>query len=100
MFSLLPEWRAAHPPPAATLAQVADHVEHVRAVAGIDHVGIGGDFDGTPDVPVGLHDVAQYPALFVELLRGGWSESDLRALAGGNILRVLREAESFAAGTT
>jgi membrane dipeptidase len=100
VFSLLPGWRASHPPPAATLAQVADHVEHVRAVAGIDHVGIGGDFDGTPEVPVGLHDVAQYPALFVELRRRGWSESGLRALAGGNILRVLREAESFALGTS
>jgi membrane dipeptidase len=100
MFSLLPEWRAAHPPPAATLAQVADHVEHVRAVAGIDHVGIGSDFDGIPEVPAGLHDVSQYPALFVELRRRGWSEADCKALAGGNILRVLREAESFALGTT
>jgi len=63
-------------------------------------VGIGGDFDGTPELPVGLHDVAEYPALFVEMRRRGWSEADLRALAGGNILRVLREAESFALGTT
>jgi membrane dipeptidase len=99
MFSLLPEWRAAHPQPAATLAQVADHVEHVRAVAGIDHVGIGSDFDGTPEIPAGLHDVSRYPALFVELRRRGWSEADCKALAGGNILRVLREAESFALGT-
>jgi membrane dipeptidase len=98
IFSLLSGWRAAHPPPAATLAQVADHVEHVRQVAGIDHVGIGGDFDGTPEVPVGLHDVSCYPALFVELRRRGWSEADCKALAGGNILRVLRQAESFAAG--
>ena len=83
--------------PTATLAQVADHVEHVRAVAGIGHVGIGGDFDGTAEVPVGLHDVSCYPALFSELQRRGWSEPDLKALAGGNILRVLRDAESFAA---
>ena len=94
---VLPEWERAHPAPAATLAQVADHAEHVRAVAGIDHVGIGGDFDGTAEVPVGLHDVSRYPALFIELQRRGWSEPDLKALAGGNILRVLRDAESFAA---
>ena len=100
VYSIRSEWEAAHPSPAATLAQVADHVEHVRQVAGINHVGIGGDFDGTPELPVGLHDVAQYPALFVEMRRRGWSEADLRALAGDNILRVLREAESFALGTT
>jgi membrane dipeptidase len=99
VYSVRPEWEASHPLPAATLAQVADHVEHVRAVAGIDHVGIGGDFDGTTELPAGLHDVSRYPALFAELQRRGWSEPDLAALAGGNILRVLREAESFAAGT-
>lgn len=99
VYSVRPEWKASHPLPAATLAQVADHVEHVRAVAGVDHVGIGGDFDGTTELPAGLHDVSRYPALFAELQRRGWSEPDLAALAGGNILRVLREAESFAAGT-
>lgn len=97
VFGMLPEREKAHPMPTATLAQVADHVEHVRAVAGIGHVGIGGDFDGTAEVPVGLHDVSCYPALFSELQRRGWSEPDLKALAGGNILRVLRDAESFAA---
>jgi membrane dipeptidase len=66
-------------------------------VAGVEHVGLGGDFDGTADLPVGLHDVSRYPALFTELLRRDWSETDCRALAGGNILRVLRAAESFAA---
>lgn len=99
VYSVRPEWKASHPLPAATLAQVADHVEHVRAVAGVDHVGVGGDFDGTTELPAGLHDVSRYPALFAELQRRGWSEPDLAALAGGNILRVLREAESFAAGT-
>jgi membrane dipeptidase len=98
LFSIKDEWEASHPLPAATLAQVADHVEHVRSVAGIEHVGIGGDFDGTPDLPIGLHDVSRYPALFAELQRRGWSEPDLAALAGGNILRALREAESFAGG--
>ncbi len=95
VFRLLPQWQAAHPMPAATLAQVADHVEHVRSVAGIGHVGLGGDFDGTPRVPDGLHDVSRYPALFAELVRRRWSETDCQALAGGNILRVMRAAESF-----
>lgn len=97
LFRLKPEWERAHPLPRATLAQVADHVEHVRAVAGVGHVGLGGDFDGTPDVTAGLADVSAYPALFAELLGRGWTEDDCAALAGGNVLRVLREAESFAA---
>jgi membrane dipeptidase len=96
LSSLRTEWEATHPLPQATLAQAADHVEHVRQVAGVAHVGIGGDFDGTPDVTVGLEDVSAYPALFAELLARGWSEPDCAALAGGNLLRVLREAESFA----
>jgi len=95
-FSFKSEWEASHPQPAATVGQVADHVEHVRSVAGIGHVGIGGDFDGTPDLPEGLHDVSRYPALFRELLRRGWSEADCKALAGGNTLRVLRAAEDAA----
>ena len=95
--SVEPEWKAAHPVPRATLSQVADHIEHVRSVAGIEHVGIGGDFDGTSEVTAGLEDVSKYPALFSELLRRGWSESDLKALAGANVLRVLRAAESYAA---
>jgi len=97
VLSFVPEWRAEHPVPVATLAQVADHIEHVRAVAGIDHVGIGGDFDGTPDTPVGLEDVSRYPALFAELSSRGWTKADCAALAGANVLRVLRAAESHAA---
>ena len=97
LFSLKPEWELAHPVPQAALAQVADHVEHVRKVAGVEHVGLGGDFDGTPDVTAGLQDVSAYPALFAELLARGWTEADCAALAGGNLLRALREAESFAA---
>ena len=89
---------AANPEPTATLADVADHVEHVRAVAGIDHVGLGGDFDGTSRLPAGLSDVSSYPALFAELLDRGWSEADCAKLASGNILRVLRAAEDVAAG--
>jgi membrane dipeptidase len=90
------EWLPGHPRPAATLAQVARHIEHVREVAGIDHVGIGGDFDGTDQVPEGLTDVSCYPALFADLLGRGWSEEDCRLLAGGNILRAMREAEEAA----
>ncbi len=88
------EHARAHPPPVATLAQVADHIEHVREVAGVDHVGIGGDFDGTDSLPDGLADVACYPALFAELLDRRWGEKDCARLAGGNILRVMREAEA------
>jgi membrane dipeptidase len=90
------EYARENPAPRATLAQVADHVEHVRAVAGADHVGLGGDFDGTEDVPDGLADVSCYPALVAELLGRGWSEEDCARLAGGNVLRVMREAESAA----
>jgi membrane dipeptidase len=95
LFSIKPEWEREHPLPQATLAQVADHIDHVRQVAGVEHVGLGGDFDGTEDVTVGLEDVSAYPALFAELLRRGWTEPDCAALAGGNVLRVLRAAETF-----
>ena len=90
------EYARRNPAPRATLAQVADHVEHVREVAGVEHVGLGGDFDGTEDLPDGLGDVSCYPALVAELLERGWSEQDCAALAGGNVLRVMREAESAA----
>jgi len=91
-YEQLEDWRAAHPMPAATVAEVADHVEHVRAVAGIDHVGLGGDFDGTSHLPEGLSDVSGYPSLFAELIDRGWSAADCGKLASGNILRVLRDA--------
>ena len=90
------QWRTANPAPRSTLAQVADHIEHVRRVAGIDHVGIGGDFDGITEVVEGLEDVSTYPALFAELSRRGWSEDDLGRLAGGNMLRVMRAVERAA----
>jgi membrane dipeptidase len=90
-------WEAAHPAPSATLAQVADHIEHVRQVAGVDHVGIGSDFDGIDYVPVGLEDVSKFPDLFAELIRRGWSDADLKKLAGQNLLRALRQAERTAA---
>ncbi|MFN3370584.1 MAG: dipeptidase [Sphingomonadaceae bacterium] len=90
-------WEAQNPRPGSTLAQVADHIEHVARVAGHDHVGIGGDYDGVPDLPQGLETVATYPALFAELARRGWSDEDLRKLAGLNFLRVLRANEGVAA---
>jgi membrane dipeptidase len=88
----LSDWAEVHPMPSATVSDVADHVEQVRAVAGIDHVGIGGDFDGTGQLPLGLSDVSGYPALFAELAGRGWSEGDFGKLASGNILRVLADS--------
>ncbi|HEY3905536.1 MAG TPA: dipeptidase [Streptosporangiaceae bacterium] len=95
----LADWVEEHPMPAATLRDVADHVDHVRAAAGLDHVGIGGDFDGCTEFPVGLTDVSCYPALFAELLDRGWSTADCGKLASGNILRVLRDATDVAVQT-
>ncbi|TAM53110.1 MAG: membrane dipeptidase [Acidobacteria bacterium] len=95
--SELHAFAAQHPTPDATLAQVADHIEHIRDVAGVDHVGIGSDFDGIGRTPVGLEDVSKYPALLAELLRRGWTDADVAKVAGGNILRVMREAELVAA---
>jgi membrane dipeptidase len=94
--ALASQWQAEHPVPRATLAQVADHVDHVREVAGVEHVGIGGDFDGVDKLPEGLDDVSTYPALFAELRLRGWSDGELQALAGWNVLRVLRDAEQIA----
>jgi membrane dipeptidase len=82
--------------PKATLAQVADHVEHLRQVAGVDHVGIGSDFDGISSVPVGLEDVSKFPDLLAELLRRGWTDADVKKVAGLNVLRVLRDADRVA----
>ncbi len=90
-------WDAAHPAPRATLRDVANVIDHVKQVAGADHVGIGSDFDGVDDdLPVGLEDESTYPALFAELIRRGWSDADLRKLAGENVLRALSRAEQVA----
>lgn len=93
----LKDWEAAHPRPAVTVATVADNVEHIAKVAGYDHVGIGGDLDGIPYTPEGLTGVQDYPNLFAELIRRGWSDANLAKLAGGNILRAMRRAEAVAA---
>jgi membrane dipeptidase len=92
----LAAWMAANPRPAATVAQVADHVEHAREVAGVDHIGLGGDFDGTDALPAGLEDVSGYPRLLQELADRGWSEPELEKLTGANMLRVLRDTERAA----
>ncbi|HYN10180.1 MAG TPA: membrane dipeptidase [Vicinamibacterales bacterium] len=93
----LEDWRRTNPAPRASVIQVADHVDHVRKVAGIDHVGLGSDFDGITSVPVGLEDVSTFPLLLAELLRRGYSDADVRKIASRNILRVMRAAEATAA---
>jgi len=91
------KWRKEHPQPQATIAQVADHIDHIRKIAGVESVGIGSDFDGIEVTPVGLDGVDKYPALFEELARRGWTDDELAGLAGRNLLRVMREAEQAAA---
>lgn len=83
--------------PRATLSQVADHIDHIRKVAGIDHIGLGGDFDGITDVVQGLEDVSKYPDLTAELLKRGYSDADVKKIIGQNVLRVWRQAEQVAA---
>jgi membrane dipeptidase len=91
------EWRQSNPEPRATLAEVANHIDHIRKVAGIDRIGIGSDFDGITAVPMGLEDVSKYPALTAELLKRGYSDNDVKKILGLNVLRVMRRAEEIAA---
>jgi len=93
----LAEWERAHPRPTVGIGDVADHIEHVRKIAGVDHVGLGSDFDGIPDGPAGLDSVDKYPALLAELAHRGWSDADLARVAGGNLLRALAKAEEVSA---
>jgi membrane dipeptidase len=90
-------WRATHVRPKATITDVANQIDHVRQIAGVDHVGIGSDLDGITETVVGLEDVSKFPALFAELARRGWTDADLAKLANGNVLRVLAEAERVSA---
>jgi membrane dipeptidase len=90
------ELKARMPEIKVTIGEVADHVEHVRKLAGVEHVGLGGDYDGNDAWPEGLEDVSGYPRLFAELVRRGWSDEDLARLANGNVLRVMRQAEAVA----
>jgi membrane dipeptidase len=94
---LVDEWRAAHPIPSVSFTRVVDHIEHIARVAGVDHIGLGSDFDGIPAVPVGLEDVSRFSIITEELLRRGWSERDIDKVLGANALRVLRECEEVAA---
>lgn len=89
-------WREINPAPACTLSDLADHIDHVRDVVGVDHIGIGSDYDGIGSLPVGMEDVSKYPDLIVELLRRGYSDDDIRKILGRNLLRVLREVETTA----
>jgi membrane dipeptidase len=82
--------------PKTSIAMVANHIEHIRKVAGVKHIGLGGDYDGNTDWPVGLEDVSGYPQLFAELIRRGWSDEELKLLAGENVLRALGQAEDVA----
>ena len=91
------EWMTANPVPVATVSQMADHVDHIRKIAGIDHIGIGGDYDGMPIGPEGMEDVSGYPKLFAELARRGYSRADLMKISSGNMMRVMRAAERYAA---
>ncbi len=93
----LAKWDAENRTPVSTISDMADHIDHIRDVAGIDHIGIGGDYDGMPNGPVGMEDVTGYPALFVELAKRGYSQEDLEKIASRNMLRVLRGAEAYAA---
>ncbi len=93
----LKDWEAANPMPKATVADIADHVDHVKRIAGIDHIGIGGDLDGITTYPTGLAGPADYPNLFAELVRRGYTSAELTKIASGNILRVMRQAEAAAA---
>jgi membrane dipeptidase len=91
------KWRAEHPAPRATLDQVADHIDHIRKIAGIDHIGLGGDFDGITSVVQGLEDVSKYPDLTAKLLERGYRDEDVKKVLGLNVLRVWRQAEQVAA---
>lgn len=93
----LKTWDAAHPAPTTGVAKVADHIEHLRTAIGIDHIGLGGDYDGMDAAPVGMEDVSGYPALFAELARRGYAQADLEKIASGNMLRVLKAVEAYAA---
>src|SRR5690606_38571841 len=90
-------WLSSNPPPRTTVEHVANHIDHLRKVAGIDHIGIGSDYDGMPPGPEGLEHVGCYPALLAELLERGYSDEDVKKIAGGNVLRVLARAEEVAA---
>ena len=92
----LKTWDAANPAPTTSVAKVADHIDHLKKTIGVDHIGLGGDYDGMDSAPVGMEDVSGYPALFTELAKRGYSQADLEKIASGNMLRVLKAVEAYA----
>ncbi|MEM7666406.1 MAG: dipeptidase [Pseudomonadota bacterium] len=98
--SAMEEWDAGNPEPQTMVSHMADHIDHIRELVGVEYIGIGADFDGMPSGPVGFEDVSGYPALFAELARRGYSQIELELIASGNALRVLREAEQYAASVS
>jgi membrane dipeptidase len=96
----LAAWDKANPEPTATIKDMADHIDHIRKVAGVEHIGIGGDFDGMPSGPVGFEDVRGYPLLFAELAKRGYSQAELEMIASRNVLRVMRATEAYSASVT
>ncbi|MGL3820205.1 dipeptidase [Sphingopyxis sp. R3-92] len=93
----LKAWERANPAPLAQIGKIADHIDHIRKTIGVDHIGLGGDYDGMPSGPAGMEDVSGYPALFVELARRGYTQAELEKIASGNMLRVLKAVEAYAA---
>jgi membrane dipeptidase len=93
----LKAWETANVAPQTPIAKLADHIDHIKQTIGVDHIGLGGDYDGMDATPVGMEDVSGYPALFTELARRGYSQSDLEKIASGNMLRVLKAVETYAA---
>jgi membrane dipeptidase len=91
------EWRASHPIPFGTVGTIADHIDHIVQVAGVDHVGLGSDYDGVSQLPDGLEDVSRFPALTEELVRRGYGEEEIRKMLGENVLRAMERAEAVAA---
>ncbi len=96
-FKAVAAWRESHPSPRSTIANVADHMDHIKKIAGADHIGMGGDYDGITETVVGLEDVSKYPDLLAELVKRGWTDAELRGVAGENVLRALSRAEVVSA---
>ena len=96
-FKAVAAWREANPTPRATISDIADHMDHIKQIAGAEHIGMGGDYDGITETVVGLEDVSKYPDLLAELVKRGWTDTEIRGVAGENILRALTRAEVVSA---
>ena len=98
--AVMAEWDEANPEPATMISHMADHIDHIRSLIGVEHIGIGADFDGMPSGPVGFEDVSGYPQLFAELARRGYSQVEMEMIASRNAIRVLRDAERYSASVS